>query len=149
MTFLRDVKFAFRSLARAKGLAFTVVLTMALGIGANAAIFTLVRGVLLRPLVNPDEDRLIYIRQSAPALGIENRTFSIPEIQDLRLRVKAVSPFGDFRPSALLRSAWASLASSARASSTDRISRSWARVRFSAVFSACATTAQTPPAPPR
>src|SRR5229473_6252658 len=63
--FLNDLKIAFRSLARTKGLALTVVLTLALGIGANAAIFTLVRGVLLRPLVNRDEDRLIYIRQSA------------------------------------------------------------------------------------
>src|SRR4030095_3794483 len=56
----RDVRFAFRSLLRAKGLAVTVVVTLALGIGANAAIFSVVRGVLLRPLVNRDEDRLIY-----------------------------------------------------------------------------------------
>jgi putative ABC transport system permease protein len=96
MTFLRDMKFALRSLARTKGLTFTVVFTLALGIGANAAIFSLVRGVLLRPLVNRDEDRLIYIRQSAPGLGIENATFSVPEIQDLRSRVKTVSAFGDF-----------------------------------------------------
>jgi putative ABC transport system permease protein len=63
--FLRDLKYALRSLASAKDLAITVVLTLALGIGANTAIFTLVRGVLLRPLVNRDESRLIYIRQSA------------------------------------------------------------------------------------
>ena len=62
--FLGDLKYALRSLAGAKGLPITVVLTLALGIGANAAIFTLVRGVLLRPLVNRDEDRLIYIRQT-------------------------------------------------------------------------------------
>ena len=65
MTFLNDLRFAIRSLGRSKGLALTVVITLALGIGANAAIFTLVRGVLLRPLVNRDEDRLIYINQSA------------------------------------------------------------------------------------
>ena len=70
--------FALRSLLRAKGLAATVVVTLALGIGANAAIFSVVRGVLLRPLVNRDEDRLIYIRQSAPGLGAENMTFSVP-----------------------------------------------------------------------
>ena len=85
MTFLRELKFAFRSLARARGLTVTVVLTLALGIGANSAILTLVRGVLLRPLVNRDEDRIIYIRQSAPGLGMENATFSVPEIQDLRV----------------------------------------------------------------
>src|SRR2546427_11624654 len=90
------MKFALRSLIRTKGLTITVVLTLALGVGANTAIFTLVRGVLLRPLVNRDEDRLIYIRQSAPGLGIENATFSVPEIQDLRSRVKTISAFGDF-----------------------------------------------------
>src|SRR5258705_9132981 len=94
--FLQDLRVALRSLRRAKGLAITVVLTLALGIGANAAIFTLVRGVLLRPLVNQDEDRLIYIRQSAPGIGVENATFSVPEIQDLRAGVKSLSSFGDF-----------------------------------------------------
>ncbi|HZW52956.1 MAG TPA: ABC transporter permease, partial [Candidatus Elarobacter sp.] len=96
MTFTSDLKFALRSLARVKGLAVTVVLTLALGIGANAAIFSVVRGVLLRPLVNRDEDRLIYIRQSAKGLGTDNTTFSVPEIQDLRERVTTVSAFGDF-----------------------------------------------------
>jgi len=94
--FLQDLKLALRSLARTKGLTLTVVLTLALGIGANAAIFSLVRGVLLRPLVNRDEDRLIYIRQSARGIGAENAAFSVPEIQDLRSRVKTLSAFGDF-----------------------------------------------------
>src|SRR5499433_751338 len=96
MSFINDLRVAFRSLARTKGLAFTVVLTLALGIGANSAIFTLVRGVLLKPLVNRDEDRLIYIRQSATGVGDENTTFSVPEIQDLREGVKTLSAFGDF-----------------------------------------------------
>src|SRR5499433_3137387 len=96
MPFFRDLKIAFHSLSRTKGLALTVILTLALGIGANAAIFTLVRGVLLKPLVNRDEDRLIYIRQSAPGIGDENAAFSVPEIQDLRTSVKTVSEFGDF-----------------------------------------------------
>src|SRR5919202_2914082 len=92
----RDLRFALRSLARAKGLAVTVVVTLALGIGANAAIFSVVRGVLLRPLVNRDEDRLVYIRQSSPGIGAENTTFSVPEIDDLKARVKNISAFGDF-----------------------------------------------------
>src|SRR6266481_5931620 len=96
MSFLRDLKVALHSLARSKGLAITVILTLALGIGANAAIFTLVRGVLLKPLVNRDEDRLIYIRQSAPGIGDDNSTFSVPEIQDLRASVKTLTAFGDF-----------------------------------------------------
>src|SRR5262245_44025851 len=95
-TFLGDLKYAIRSLARAKGLTVTVVLTLALGIGANAAIFALVRGVLLRPLVNRDEDRLIYIRQSAKGMGADNAAFSVPEMQDLRAGVKSISEFGDF-----------------------------------------------------
>ena len=90
------MKFAIRSLLRTKGLTITVILTLALGIGANAAIFTLVRGVLLRPLVNRDEARLIYIHQSAPGVGSENALFSVPEIQDLRQRVKTLNAIGDF-----------------------------------------------------
>src|ERR1700745_2364512 len=96
MSFLRDLRFAFYSLLRTEGLAITVILTRALGIGANAAIFTLVRGVLLKPLVNRGEDRLIYIRQSAPGIGDVNAAFSVPELQDLRASVKTVSAFGDF-----------------------------------------------------
>ncbi|HEV2986114.1 MAG TPA: ADOP family duplicated permease [Vicinamibacterales bacterium] len=90
----RDIRFALRALMRVKGLAATVVVTLALGIGANAAIFSVVRGVLLRPLVNRGEDRLIYIRQSR--LDIENLNFSVPEIDDLKARVKSVRAFGDF-----------------------------------------------------
>jgi putative ABC transport system permease protein len=96
MSFVRDLKVAAYSLIRTPGLVIAVVLTLALGIGANAAIFTLVRGVLLKPLVNRGEDRLIYIRQSAPGIRDENATFSVPEIQDLRASVKSLSAFGDF-----------------------------------------------------
>jgi putative ABC transport system permease protein len=96
MSFFRDVRVAFNSLMRSKGLATIVVLTLALGIGANAAIFTLVRGVLLKPLVNRDENRLIYIRQSAPTLGADNTTFSVPEIRDIEPSIRSVSEFGDF-----------------------------------------------------
>src|SRR4051794_6056745 len=96
MSLITDFRFAVRSLARVKGLTFTVIMTLALGIGANAAIFTVVRGVLLRPLANRDEDRLIYIRQSARGIGAENANFSVPEIQDLRSGVRTLSAFGDF-----------------------------------------------------
>src|SRR5579863_10347649 len=96
MSFFRDLRVAFQSLMRSKGLAAIVILTLSLGIGANAAISTLVRGVLLKPLVNRDENRLIYIRQSAPGIHDENTTFSVPEVQDLRASVKTLSAFGDF-----------------------------------------------------
>ncbi len=96
MSYFRDLRVAFHSLARSKGLATIVILTLALGIGANAAIFTLVRGVLLKPLINRDENRLIYIRQSAPGLGADNTAFSVPELKDLETGVQSISEFGDF-----------------------------------------------------
>ena len=96
MKFLTDFRFALRSLGRVKGLTVTVIVTLALGIGANAAIFSVVRGVLLKPLVNREEDRLIYIRQSAPGLRAANANFSVPEIQDLRARARSVTGFGEF-----------------------------------------------------
>src|SRR5216110_1198728 len=94
--FVQDLRLAFRSLSRAKGLSLTVIVTLALGIGANAAIFSLVRGVLLRPLVNADENRLIYIQQSAPGISPGGVPFSVPEIQDLRASVKTLTSFGEF-----------------------------------------------------
>jgi predicted permease len=96
MNLFADLRFALRSLARVKGLAITVVVTLALGIGANAAIFSVVRGVLLRPLVNRDQDRLIYIRQSAAGIQVENAHFSVPELRDLQGRVRSLAAFGDF-----------------------------------------------------
>ena len=96
MSFVRDLRVAIHSLMRTPGVAVAVILTLALGIGANAAIFTLVRGVLLKPLVNSDENRLIYIRQSAMGMGSDNTAFSVPEIEDLRTSVRTLSAFGDF-----------------------------------------------------
>src|ERR1700733_14709041 len=96
LSFLRDLKIAARSLARTPALWLTVILTLALGIGANSAMFSVVRGVLLRPLVNRDEDRLIYIRHSAPGLQTEDIAVSVPEIQDVRSQIKAIMELGDF-----------------------------------------------------
>ena len=93
LSFVRDLRSAARSLGRAKGLAAAVIGTLALGIGANAAMFSLLRGVLLRPLVNRDESRLIYIRQSSNG---DNANWSIPELDDLRARTHAFTSFGDF-----------------------------------------------------
>lgn len=93
---LQDIRIAIRSLGRSKGLAFTVIATLALGIGANAAIFSLVRGVLLRPLVNDDESRLIYIEQSAKGIGMDEINWSVPEIQDFKSSIHSVTEFGDF-----------------------------------------------------
>src|SRR6478672_3465351 len=96
MSFLPDLKVAIRSLARARGSWFTVAITLALGICANAAIFSVIRGVLLRPLANRDEDRLLYIRQSAPGIGADNTNFSVPEINDIGSGLKSIKELGTF-----------------------------------------------------
>ncbi|HEY1902036.1 MAG TPA: ADOP family duplicated permease [Terracidiphilus sp.] len=96
MAFLRDLKIALRSLSRVRTLWITVALTLALGIGANAAIFSVVRAVLLRPLANQDENRLLYVRQSAPGLGEADTTFSVPEIKDLGAGLKTIQELGTF-----------------------------------------------------
>src|SRR6187200_6234 len=92
----QDLRVGLRSLLRAKGLDATVVITLALGIGANAAIFSVVRGVLMRPLVNRGEERLIYIGHSAPGFGVDNANFSVPEIKDFRQRATSIEAFGEF-----------------------------------------------------
>ena len=96
MLFFHDLKIAVRSLWRVRALWFTVALTLALGIGANAAIFSVVRAVLLRPLVNRDEDRLLYLRQSAQGIGQTNATFSVPEIKDIGEHLKTIQELGTF-----------------------------------------------------
>ncbi len=96
MSFLHALRIAVRSLWCVRALWLTVALTLALGIGANAAIFSVVRAVLLRPLANRDEDRLLYLRQSAPGLGETNATFSVPEIQDIGSKLKTIEELGTF-----------------------------------------------------
>ena len=73
-----EIRIAFRSLMRTPGFSATVALTLALGNGVNADIFSVVRGVLLRPLVNRDESSLIYLCQSAPGLQVDNAIYSTP-----------------------------------------------------------------------
>lgn len=94
--FSRELKVAVRSLWKAKALSFAVIVTLALGIGVNVAIFSLVRAVLLKPLANRNEEQIVYIRQSAPGIGAENITFSVPEIQDIRTRVKSLADVTEF-----------------------------------------------------
>ena len=91
-----EMRLGMRSLLREKSLAVTVIVTLALGIGANAAVVSVARDVLLRPLVNRDADRLVYIRQAAPGYKAENTMLSVPEIADLTAHVPSIAQFGDF-----------------------------------------------------
>jgi putative ABC transport system permease protein len=92
---VRDVRYAARSLARAPYFAAAAVLTLGLGIGANTAVFSVVRGVLLRPLPHAEGDRLVYLRHSAELAGIDNTVFSVPEIIDYR-EAGALSGIAEF-----------------------------------------------------
>jgi predicted permease len=80
----QDMRYAARSLMQQRAFAAAAILTLALGMGANTAIFSVVRGVLLKPLPHRDGDNLVYLRQSADGAGQENLTFSVPEVRDLR-----------------------------------------------------------------
>ena len=94
--FLSELRYALRSLARARGFAIAVILTLGLGIGANTAIFSVVRGVLLQPLPHRDGDRLMYLRQSINGPGGENIAFSVPEIIDFRNGAKTLGGIAEY-----------------------------------------------------
>jgi putative ABC transport system permease protein len=96
MTFLADLRRVFRSLVRERAFSTAVILTLALGIGANTAMFTLLRGTLLRPLPNREGERLIYLRQSAEGAGQDNVLFSVPEIVDIRGGVGSLSGIAEY-----------------------------------------------------
>lgn len=93
-----DLRYVLRSLGRAKGFTLAVILTLGLGIGANTAIFSVVRGVLLRPLPHQDGDRLMYLRQSAAIAGADNVAFSVPEIEDFRRESKTLAQIAEYSP---------------------------------------------------
>ena len=94
--FGQEMRLGLRALLRARAMAATVVVTLALGLGANAAVFSVVHAVLISPLANRDAHRLVYIRQGAPGLGSDNLTFSMPEIADLTARLTTVADVGEF-----------------------------------------------------
>ncbi|MEO8451704.1 MAG: ABC transporter permease [Gemmatimonadota bacterium] len=98
MSMMRDLRYALRSLSQARPFAMAVVLTLGLGIGANTAIFSVVRGVMLRPLPHKDGSRLMYLRQSADGPGRENVAFSVPEIADFRTASKTLGGIAEYSP---------------------------------------------------
>jgi hypothetical protein len=99
---LRDVRFGLRSLGKSSGFAATAILTLALGIGANTAVFSVMNAVLLRSLPVTDPDRLVYLRTSNPPRGTgtidSNETFSYPVYDALRQQNQALSPVMAYVP---------------------------------------------------
>jgi putative ABC transport system permease protein len=91
-----DVKYAARSLRHSRAFAAVVIMTLGLGIGANTAIFSVVRAVLLKPLPHRDGNRLVYLRQSMDGPGGENLNFSVPEIHDFRGGVKSLGGIAEY-----------------------------------------------------
>jgi putative ABC transport system permease protein len=91
-----DIKYAVRALRHSAAFTTVVVITLALGIGANTAIFSVVRGVLLKPLPHRDGERLLYLRQSTDGPGGESMTFSVPEVRDLRNGVPSLSGLAEY-----------------------------------------------------
>ncbi|MBP6771703.1 MAG: ABC transporter permease [Gemmatimonadaceae bacterium] len=108
-----DLRYVLRSLSRAKGFAMAVVITLGLGIGANTAIFSAVRGVFLKPLPHADGDRLMYLRHYAANQGQTNVAFSVPEINDFRAQSRTMQQIAEYSPLTL------SLIESADASQID------------------------------
>ena len=87
---LHDLRFAFRSLRKSPGFALVSILTLGLGIGANTAVFSMIRGVLLRPLPYENGERLVYLRQPAALAGVPNARFSVQELADYRSRSRSL-----------------------------------------------------------
>ncbi|HEY6328595.1 MAG TPA: ABC transporter permease, partial [Blastocatellia bacterium] len=84
--FVQDLHIGLRMLQKSAGFTVVAIVTLALGIGATTAIFSIVNAVLLSPLPFPEPDRLVRITFSEPGLGLRDVTFSVPELDDLRNR---------------------------------------------------------------
>ena len=93
---VQDVRYTIRSLAKSSGFAAVVIATLALGIGANTAIFTIVHGVLLRPLDYAKADRLMYLMAESPETGSTRNALSAPEYTEFRQMNQSFAAVGAY-----------------------------------------------------
>jgi putative ABC transport system permease protein len=87
---MHDLRYAFRSLTKSPGFTAVAVLTLALCIGANSAIFSVINAILLKPYPWPDSERLVYIHNTYPLMGLARAGCSIPDYLDRRNGVTAL-----------------------------------------------------------
>jgi len=95
-TLTQDVRFALRGLRRNPGYTAVVVLTLGLGIGANSAIFSVVNGILLRPLPYAEGDRIVALRHDTPSANASDIGFSVPEVQDLKRMARSLDAVSEY-----------------------------------------------------
>jgi putative ABC transport system permease protein len=96
----QDVRYSVRKLARTPGFTSVAVLTLAFGIGANTAIFSIINAVLLRPVATPEPERLVVIREDLPRLNLMNTELAPPEVIDLAARTDVFENVAAYRPAA-------------------------------------------------
>jgi predicted permease len=96
----QDLRLTVRTLRRTPAFAAVVVATLALGIGANTAIFSVVRGVLLKPLPHRDGSRLVYLRHSSDQS--DNLNFSVPEVRDFRTGARSLAQIAEYSPTTVV-----------------------------------------------
>jgi putative ABC transport system permease protein len=97
----QDLVYAFRNLRKSPGYALVTIVTLALGIGANSAIFSVVNGVILKPLAFPEPERLVYITSQFPGLGFDQFWVSLPEFLEFRDRNQAFENVGAYSAGAV------------------------------------------------